>query len=251
MTSDPLQTKNAPKTHLHVRIMQTKPEHVDALEHMQTLIYPTLSHDELFTAEKYLNQIRLFPEGQFVALATIDDHETVVGATTTFRIQFDFNHPQHRFVEIVADGWLTHHDPHGEWLYGASIEVLPEFRRMGICGRLYSARQELIRQLNLRGEITGGMLPGYKEYKGSMTVDEFVWNVVSGRAYCPTLTTQLKNGFQVKGVLHDYVTDPNAEDCCSLLVRENPYYVPEYLLPMRVRINRDTRFRMLASASAT
>lgn len=250
MYNNPPQSEEASKAHLNIRIVNTKPEHAEALEHMQTLIYPMLSRDELFTAEKYLNQIKLFPEGQFVALADINGHEEIVGATTTFRIQFDFNHPQHRFVEIVADGWLTHHDPHGEWLYGASIEVLPEFRRMGICGRLYSARRDLIHRLNLRGEITGGMLPGYKDYKGSMTVDDFVQNVVNGTAYCPTLTTQLKNGFQVKGVLHDYVTDPDAQDCCSLLVRENRDYIPEHILPVRVRINPDTRFRMLIPRSA-
>lgn len=234
MANHVVNSSTTPNLMPHIRITHTTLQHVKSLETLQTTIYPMLSARELLTAAKYRNHLRLFPEGQFVALATVDKQEQVIGATSTFRVQFDFGHPQHRFVDIVDEGWLTHHDPQGEWLYGVGTEVHPNYRRMGIGGKLYAARRELIRRLNIRGEVTGGMLPGYKDYKDMMSIEQFVWQVAIGKAYCPTLTMQLKNGFRVVGVLYNYVTDPDANNCSSLLIRENPDYIPRRVAPMPI-----------------
>src|SRR4029078_8391827 len=80
----------------------------------------------------------LFPDGQFVAL----DGDTVVGATTTLRLDFDFAHIDHTFADIIQGGWLTSHEPKGAWLYGADIGVDPRVRGRGIATALYAARQE-------------------------------------------------------------------------------------------------------------
>ena len=212
--------------HLHIEIANTRPEHVEALARMQRLIYPTLTEDELYTVPKYLKHIELFPEGQFVALARIDGAMIPIACSSTFRTNFDFDHIQHTYLQAVADGWLTNHDPNGEWLYGGDMAVHPEFRGYRIGSRLYQARRELVRRLNLRGEIAGGMLPGYHVHRATLSIQQYILQVHQGKLKDPTLSMQLKNGFCVRGILYDHITDPRSNNTATLIVRENPHYVP-------------------------
>ena len=55
----------------------------------------------------YVKHMELFDDGQLVAL----DGDRVVGATTTLRLDFDFDHVNHTFAEIIQGGWLTSHQP--------------------------------------------------------------------------------------------------------------------------------------------
>jgi len=69
-------------------ILQTRPEHAAALEELQRVCFPTLADEERFKAAHYRKHVELFPDGQFVAL----DGDRSVGATTTVRLHFDFDH---------------------------------------------------------------------------------------------------------------------------------------------------------------
>lgn len=206
------------------RITTMKPRHVEALVAMQRLVFPTLTEDELFSAAQYLNHIRLFHAGQFVALIENDGQEQVVGAASAFRTDFDFDNHHHTFLEAAAGGWLSKHDPEGEWLYGVDMSVHPDYRRRGVGSALYRARAALTQRLNLRGEIAGAMLPGYARYRHQMNIEDYVSRVVAGRLKDPTLTAQLRNGFTVRGLLYDHITDPRSNNCAALIVRENPAY---------------------------
>jgi GNAT superfamily N-acetyltransferase len=211
----------------HVRVVNTTRKHVRDLEAMQRLCYPTLTEIEIFTAEKYLNHLKLFPQGQFVALAEVNGREIPVGSTTTYRTDFDFNHIEHTFQEACADGWLTNHDPYGEWLYGVDMMVHPKFQGRGIAGKLYKARRDLVMRLNLRGELAGGMLPGYDQHRKQMTIEQYVKAVVAGKLKGPTISAQLKYGFKVRGILYNHITDPRSDNAATLIVRENPHYRPD------------------------
>src|SRR5215472_14848340 len=126
--------------------MHAHPEHAEQLEELQRICFPTLADEERFKAPHYRKHIELFDAGQFVAL----DGETVIGAATTLRLNFDFNHIDHTFAEIIQGGWLTSHEPQGAWLYGADISVRPEYRGRGVATDLYAARQEVVWRLGLK-----------------------------------------------------------------------------------------------------
>ena len=111
----------------------------------------------------YRRHVELFPDGQFVAL----DGDRVVGATTTLRLPFDFDHIDHTFADIIQGGWLTSHEPDGDWLYGADIGVQPGYRGRGIATALYAARQEAVWRLGLEGQVTGGMSARLRRGEGS------------------------------------------------------------------------------------
>jgi GNAT superfamily N-acetyltransferase len=199
-------------------ITNTRPEHLAALAAHQRVCYPTLAPYEWLNEEHFASHLRLFPEGQHVAL----DGERVVGQSSTFRCRSDQVFVSHTFYDIIAGGFFTNHDPQGEWLYGADTSVHPDYRGRKIASMLYRARKDLIRRLNLRGMVAGGMLPGYNRHKDIMSVEEYIERVTRGELIDPTLTPQLRNGFVVRGVLRDYIDDDAITSHAALIVWENP-----------------------------
>lgn len=80
----------------------------EQLEAVQRASFPTLSEEEIITAEKYAAQIKLFPEGQ---MAVVTDSGKVVACSTDFRTTVDFDHYEHRYIEAVDDNWLLRCSP--------------------------------------------------------------------------------------------------------------------------------------------
>src|SRR5207237_379409 len=136
------------------------------------------------------------------------DGDRVVGATTTLRLHFDFEHITHTFADIIQGGWLTSHEPNGDGLYGADVGVHPAYRGRGLATALYAARQEAVWRLGLRGQVTAGMIPGFGAVKDRMSADEYYRDVVEGRVKDPTLSMQLGVGFEPRALLAGYLNDP-------------------------------------------
>ncbi len=203
-----------------IRIDIIRPQHAEALQQLQRDCFPTLADSELMNAAHFRNHCRLFPEGNFVALAG----ERVIGLGSGFLIDFDFTHAQHSFQEIIDGGWYSHHDPQGDWYYGGDISVHPEFRRRGVGSRLYAARKGIVQRLNRRGIVAGGLIPGYAAHKPDMTAPEYVDKVVAGKLRDNTLSFQLGQGFEVRGLLRDYIEDEASDNWATLIVWENPDY---------------------------
>ena len=194
--------------------MQTQPEHAQALARLQTVCFPTLADAQRFKAAHYLRHVELFPDGQFVAL----DGDRVVGATSTLRLHVDFEHVDHTFADIIQGGWLTSHEPAGDWLYGADLGVDPAYRGRGIATALYAARQETVWRLGLRGQVTAGMIAGYGAVKDRMAAQAYYDGVVSGHINDPTLSIQLRVGFEPRALLANYLNDPVCDNYAVLIV---------------------------------
>lgn len=195
---------------------------VEQLEAIQRASFPHLSEGEIMTAAHYAAQIKRFPEGQF---AVLNEEGRAVACSTDFRTKVDFDNFEHRYIEAVDHNWLGKHDPEGDWLYGADIGVLPEYRRRGLGRMLYKARHNLIRRLNLRGHVAGGMLKGYGQYKDFISVEDYVAKVIAGEMFDPTLSIQLKQGFYVHGIIQNYVDDPSCNGKAAFIVWRNPDYL--------------------------
>ncbi len=200
-------------------IMNTQPEHATALEELQQIVFPTLNPASLMREEHYLNHIRIFPEGQFVAL-----HKgKVIGMTTSIRYHFP-DGSFHTFNEILAGGFLNTHEPNGDWLYGMDIGTHPNFRGKGIATYLYDARQATVYKLKLKGQFTYGMLNGYGVAKSKMSAEEYYQKVITHQLKDPTVSRQMKNGFKPQGLVAGYVDDPACGGYCVFLIRENELY---------------------------
>jgi GNAT superfamily N-acetyltransferase len=149
----------------------------------------------------------------------------VVACSTDFRTsKVDLTHYEHRYMDAVDHNWLGRHDPHGDWLYGADIGVLPAYRRRGLATRLYRTRQALVGRLGLKGHVAGGLLRGFPLYKTCMSAAEYVTQVVAGTIFDPTLSVQLRCGFIVHGIIQHYVDDPACDGKAAFIVWHNPAY---------------------------
>jgi GNAT superfamily N-acetyltransferase len=210
-------------------VASTEPAHAEQLEALQLEVFPTLADSQRFKAAHYLRHLALFPEGQYVVL----HRDRVVAATSTIRRHFDFAAPQHTFDDVIQGGWLTSHEPTGDWLYGADVSVHADYRRRGLARALYAARQELVWRLGLRGQVTAGMLRGYGRVKSRMGAQEYYELVKHGKLVDPTLTMQQRIGFELRALLPDHLLDPVCDNNAALIVLDASREIPGAIRPPR------------------
>jgi GNAT superfamily N-acetyltransferase len=185
---------------------------------LELLCFPHANPDELIGTEDFRAYARVFPEGFFVCL----DGDRVVGQGGGIFLDFDFEHPQHTIVGITGEHQCGNHDPDAAWYYGTDIAVHPGYRKRGIGQKLYSLRKDLVRRRNKRGIIAGGHIPGFVDHKQRMSAAEYAAKVAAGELYDATLTFQLQNGFEVRGVLENYIRDEATDGWAVLIVWQNP-----------------------------
>jgi GNAT superfamily N-acetyltransferase len=187
------------------------------LERIELLSFPMANPDDLLSADDIRAYAEMFPRGYFVAL----EDGVPVGQGAGIYLDFDFDHPQHTIAGITGDHQCANHDPDGQWYYGTDISVHPDFRGRGIGGLLYRARKALVVEDGKRGIIAGASLPGYFEHKGAMSAGEYVERVVAGELTDPTLSFQISQGFEVRGMLEGYLEDEADDGWAALIVWES------------------------------
>ena len=192
-----------------------------ALEHV---CFPTIEPADLINVEGIRLQERLFPEGAFVVL----DGERVVAMASGIFVDYDISDPQHDMTDVVGETGVDNHDPDGDWYYGIDIAVHPEYRGQGIASRLYDLRKQVVIDNNKRGIIAGGIIPGFADHKGVMSAEQYVRDVAAGKLVDPTLTAQIRNGFEVMGVISDYMHDETTDNWASFIVWRNPHRVERH-----------------------
>ena len=201
-----------------VSIVNLQPELAEELERIELTCFPMASPEDLLSKEDIAEYAKVFPEGYFVAV--VDGRPVGMGAG--IYLDFDFASPQHTIAGITGEHQCGNHDPDGDWYYGTDITVLPEYRGRGIGGMLYEKRKSLVIADGKRGIIAGGSLPGYFHHKASMPIDQYVDRVVAGELHDPTLSFQLSHGFEVRGLLENYLEDEADDGWAALIVWENP-----------------------------
>lgn len=192
----------------------------DAVRALQEAGFPGMKP---WSRQQFESHLRHFPEGQI----GVEYDGKLIASSSSLIIDFDEYGDDHSFNAITEGGTIANHDPEGDTLYGIEIVVDPEYRDMRLGRRLYEARKDLARQLNLRRILVGGRLPGYHEHAHEMTVQEYVEHVIHSDLYDPVLTFQLANGFTVKRVVTDYLpSDDASRGYAALLEWVNLHYTP-------------------------
>ncbi len=202
---------------LSVEIVNLDASLADALEEIELLSFPMANPEDLLSADDIRAYAEVFPEGYFVAM--VDGHP--VGQGAGIYLDFDFDHPQHTIAGITGEHQCGNHDPTGEWYYGTDMSVHPDYRGLGIGKLLYEARKDLVRKAGKRGIIAGASLPGFLHHKHEMTATDYVERVIAGELSDPTLTFQLSQGFNVRGMLEGYIEDEADDGWAALIVWES------------------------------
>jgi GNAT superfamily N-acetyltransferase len=201
-----------------LRYVNLTAEYAPQCEALELASFPDTDPADLINEEDFRAYARIFPEGFFLCL----DGDRVVGQGAGIFLDFDFDHPQHSIGEITGEHQCGNHDPEGDWYYGTDIVVNPAYRRRGIGKQLYELRKSVVRRYNKKGIIAGGHIVGFADHKHAMTASEYVEKVARREIYDATLTFQLDNGFEVRGVLADYIDEPALDNYAALIVWSNP-----------------------------
>lgn len=176
---------------------------------------PPFPEELLWTAEHLQRHLRIFPEGQFVAVA-VDE----VVASASALIVAESSWQAHQSWETTTGGhFFDAHDPEGSTLYGADISVHPEWRGRGIGRTLYQARFKAVRRLGLRRFGTACRIPDYRAWNmiHREGPEAYARAVVAGQAADRTLTPLLKAGMTYLALIEDYMEDAESADCAALL----------------------------------
>lgn len=213
-----------------IQIVQSRPELARQLELLVYAAYDGDPTQVVYTdvsAERFVRHTEIFPEGQFTALdvqpGLADGEPHAVGMTTSMIIQYDPAQPLlQSWYDTTDNGWLTGHNPAGNWLYGVETVVHPNFQRQGVGSGLMNARFDTVRKLNLRGMIAGSLFVDYAKVADQMTVEAYVAAVVAGDLYDSNLTKQLHKGFRVVNLIPNYVEEPRTRDYAAAILWENP-----------------------------
>lgn len=171
---------------------------------------------EVYTAtipwseEQLRSHLNVFPQGQFVAVET--ESQRVVGMAASLIVWWNDYDLQASWRDFTDHGMFTNHDPtSGRTLYGAEVMVRPSMQGKGVGKKLYEARRELMEHLGLLRIRAGARLRGYHRYAEQMNAEEYTIKVIKGELGDPTLSFQLKRGFQTIAVVSNYLRhDPES-----------------------------------------
>ena len=200
-----------------VEVRLTRETDFDDMIALTRRVYPASAP---WTREQLASHLRVFPEGQFVAV--VDGR--IVGMASSLIVLWDDYELANDWRDFTDGGMFTNHDPeHGRTLYGAEVMVDPAVQGRGVGGALYGARRDLVVRLGLRRIRAGARLRGYQQVASTMTAAEYVARVVRGELRDPTLSFQLGRGFTVIAVVSNYLRhDPESLGHAAVIEWINP-----------------------------
>jgi len=195
----------------HIRVRRLRNEDYEDVVALQQACFPGMP---TWTREQFESQIRTFPEGQLC----VEYDDEVVASSASLIVDFDLHSAWHNWKEISDGGYIRNHAPSGDTLYGIEIMVHPECRGMRLSRRLYDARKDLARELNLARIIIGGRIPGFAKHADGMSAREYVEAVMRKALHDPVLTAQVANGFVLKRLIPNYLpTDSESRGYATFL----------------------------------
>lgn len=170
--------------------------------------------------EMIAGQLAAFPEGQIVA----EYNGVVVGHCATFIISGELALEPHSWKQITGHGFASRHDPEGDYLYGLEVSVDAEYRGLRIGQRLYNARKNLCHDLELKGIVFGGRMPNLaKRFSKVGSAEAYLEQVKEGVLKDPVINFQLRNGFDIIGLLPNYLPlDKDSLGFATHMLWQNP-----------------------------
>lgn len=151
--------------------------------------------------EQFDSQLEHFPDGQLC----VEVDGEIAASSASLVVSYDLNTAWHDWRKTSDNGYIRNHDPKGDTLYGIEIMVDPKYRGMRLSRRLYDARKNLARRLNLQRIVIGGRIPGYHKHADELTAEEYVEAVMAKEIYDPVFTAQLANGFELRRLIANYL----------------------------------------------
>ncbi|MBZ5875872.1 MULTISPECIES: carbon-nitrogen hydrolase family protein [Chromohalobacter] len=206
---------------LHLNLRNLTPEDYPQLKTLMDRVYHDIGGAwPKRTIERLISE---FPDGQIA----IEDDETLVGVALTARVDYEeFSNP-HRYDDLMDQREIILNAPEGDAMYGLDVLIDPAYRGYRLGRRLYEARKDLCKSLNMRAILAGGRIPNYHQYASEMSPAEYLDQVSRKEIHDPILSFQLANDFQVKRLLRKYLPeDEKSQGYATLLEWNNILFEP-------------------------
>lgn len=229
-------TPSSPKSGpINVKVRAATRKDIKKLVQLNHAAYPDMAKENIVWAESHLlAHLEMFPEGQLVAV-----HKgRIVGAAASLIVDLGKDPLRdHTWAGITDSGYFSNHDARGDTLYGADVYVHPEARGLGVGHALYEARRQLCRRYNLRRILAGGRIWNYIDHADEMSPQEYVEKVKAGELKDLVLSFQLREGFEVRSVMKNYLRDVRSRNHASLIEWVNPDFRPRKRGSRKVRVS--------------
>jgi predicted amidohydrolase len=149
---------------------------------------------------------------RYCAHARAIENQRIGGMAASLIILWDDYEMKATWRDFTDSGMFTNHDPaRGRTLYGAEVMVHPTYQGQGTGKQLYRARRKLVERLGLLRIRAGARLRHYHRHADRLSPAEYVIQVIQGKIGDPTLSFQLKQGFEVLAVVPNYLRhDPES-----------------------------------------
>ncbi len=213
-------------------VRMLRPEDAPEVARVSEAVYKEIG--DPWNEAQFRKLIEIFPDGQI----GIEDNGVIVAFACSLIVDYAKFGDNHDYMEITGNFEFTTHDPDGDILYGIEVSVDPAYQGLRFGRRLYDARKELCENLNLRAIIGGGRMPNYAEHEKHLSPRAYIDLVNRREIYDPVLSFQLTNGFRVKKILTDYLSnDTESKAYATLLQWDNIYFERK---PKLVGVQRST-----------
>lgn len=220
---------------LHLNLRNLESEDYPQLKTLMDSIYDDIGGAwSKLTIDKLISE---FPDGQII----IEDDERVVGVALTALVNYEeFSNP-HKYDDLIGHREVILNAADGDAIYGLDVLIDPAYRGNRLGRRLYEARKDLCRSMNLRAILAGGRIPNYHLYADEMSPSAYLDAVARKEIHDPILSFQLANDFLVKRLLRKYLPeDEKSQGYATLLEWNNILYEPAE----RILENRKTQVRV-------
>jgi predicted amidohydrolase/GNAT superfamily N-acetyltransferase len=217
-------------TDLHLKLRNIEIRDYDAVARLMEEVYPDIGG--AWSKESIEALITAFPEGQIA----IEDSGAIVAIALTVKCSYDRFSRQHTYDDLMSRRDIIEHDKDGDALYGMDLFVSNEYRGLRLGRRLYDARKDVCRNLNLRAVLAGGRIINYHAHADRLSPAEYIAAVRKREIHDPILSFQLANDFEVKRLLKAYMPeDEKSRGYATLLEWNNILYEPENLAVEKIR----------------
>lgn len=152
---------------------------------------------------------------------------TVLGSVASVIVNVGENQDEGGRLDVLsAAGYQAEHDPDGDTLYCVDTLVHPSAHASSLRQRLSEGRRELCRWLNLRRILAVARAAGYTTRAGHLSPEAYVAQISSGQLEDEALSSELQQGFVVRGVLRDGVYSVPSAELAARVEWQNPDYEP-------------------------
>lgn len=197
----------------------TKNDFPHLIEIQKECFPPPFPSELWWNEEQLINHVTLFQEGALC----VEVNGEVAGSLTGLCVDFDPNHPNHKWEEITDHGYIRNHQPDGNTLYIVDISVRPKYRKLGLGKLMMHSMYHVVIQKGLERLLGGGRMPGYRRLANKMTPEEYLQAIIKGDVKDPVITFLLHCGRVPIGLAENYLEDEESCNYAVLMEWKNPF----------------------------